>query len=239
MDFERRRSHDGWHIATEPHTMSISLLPKGLNFCRVGIALAVGGDAMEAHAYAARRWGQGSAAATVLRAAIAGGSGDTWGAELAESRAAAMEFLEAVRAQEILSKLTAVRRVPSGKPYVASAGAAVAYWRGESKAARVSASAFDYQVMTPLSLACLQVFSNELLRDASPEAEALIRKDLIAAVVALSDSSFIDVANGGVAGVTPPSATFGASTLVSSGNIASDAAGALGLSRARCRPRAG
>lgn len=214
------------------------LPPRGTDFARLVIAKAAaaaqGAQLSELRqaevAFAAQRWGARSATVEMLRAAVPGASAGGWGGELTDDAAtAATEFFELARQGTILAKLEGLRRVPRRVPYVAVASGATAFWRGGSgKPTPVSKMALDRDELDALGMGCLVVLPAELVKDASPEAEALIRGDLLRAVTELLDSTFIDPTNAGVAGATPRSVTYGAPSVASTGDLADDCEQAIG-----------
>lgn len=207
-------------------------LTRGLAFARLAIAKAIGGQLpTERHQFATKRWGSRSTVADlVLKASVSGagsGSGE-WGAEMAGTTQIAAEFLDLVHAQSIIGKLHGLRRVPANVPFITQSGGAVAHWRGQSKAAPLSAGSLDRDSMAALGLSALMVFPIDLLRDSSPEAEAMILRDMVAAARELADSSFIDPANSGTAGISPAAVTYNATTIASTGDAADDIEAAVG-----------
>lgn len=179
--------------------------------------------------YASKRWGERSGVAMIMKSGLAAGtSGDSdWGSKLADSRQATVEFIEAARPMTILGRLEGLRRVPANTPVAAVSTGSVAYWRGQSKAIRVSRLALQRSRLVPLSVNGMVVQSDELWQDESPEAEALIRNDLLRASVEAEDAAFIDPANAGTANVTPASITYGAPGFTSIGILEDDLASAL------------
>ena len=185
-------------------------------------------DAAGARAFAEKRWGAGSETARHIKAAVGGGSTGAadWSA-LVGSAELQTEFLEAVQPLTVLDRMQGLRRVPPYVPVVSAADAAVAYWVGQGRAARVSSRAFDRTSLAPLKIVGLVVMSRELVQSADPRAEASIRGDLIKAAAALSDRSFLDVANAGVATVSPASITNASTSIASTGNVLDDLAAAV------------
>ena len=211
--------------------------PRGSDFVRLVIAkcaaFAQGAQLSEQRqaelAIAAKRWGDRSSVVTMLRTAVPGASAGGWGAELVDdSAAAAVEFFTLAQQGTIVAKLEGLRRVPRRVPFVAISSGATAYWRGAGKATPISRMAFDRDTLDTLGMGCLVVLPSELVQDASPEAEALIRGDLLRAVTELLDSTFIDPTNAGVAGATPRSVTYGAPSVASTGDLADDCEEAIG-----------
>lgn len=210
--------------------MSVSLLPKGTTFTRAAIAKAVvNGDPVAAMHYASNRWGANSGVVNVLREAVGGGSTfDEDYSALSGTRQAAAEFLEIVRPMTIVGRLQNLRRVPPRVPVVPQVTATTAYWVAEGSARPLSRTAFDREVMEALRIAALTVLSDELLRDASNEAESVIRRDLARACAQLLDLSFISPTNAGTVGKSPAAVTNGVTPISATGDIADDLEAAVG-----------
>lgn len=182
-------------------------------------------------AMAQRRWGPTSMAVSLCKSAVAGGGSGlgAWGSELADVASEAQIFLDAVRPRTILGKMQGLRRVPKNTPFARTATGATAYWTGQGRAARLSAGAFQRDKLAPLSLIGIQVLSQDLLEDSSPEAEEMVRSDLSGAVVELSDLSFIDPTSAGVTDEMPASISYGAPSFAATGDLADDCERALSM----------
>ena len=202
--------------------MDHSYLNPGMDFTRSAIALAVTqGNQREAAVYASSRWGSSSSPALILRSAVGDleyGNDRLW----SEAGRAGVAFLEMIRPRTVIGKMQGLREVPGLTPFVKQTGKATAYWAGEGSARPLSKGAFEYDTITPLTIAALSVMSNQLLQSANPAAELLIQNDLAKAVIQLSDSSFVDPLSAGQAGKSPASILYGVPTITASGNIAND-----------------
>lgn len=203
----------------------------GTTFVRAAIAKAAAHARNEIdHLYAAERWGYSDPAVKLLqKAAVGGSTSSNTGEIIADpaSSAAALEFVDEVRAQSIIGKLENLRKVAPMTPVCATADGATAAWTAEGKAAPVSRLAFDRVSLRTLRIAASTVFANELLQAADPRAEATIRRDLVKAAAACADTAFIDPTNGGIAGQMPAAVTSGAVAIASSGNLVGDIAAAV------------
>lgn len=195
----------------------------GLSFTRGAIALGLSqGRQEDAVVYASKKWGPSSEPALILRAAL--GNANTGGDEI-DWDASGDEFIEAVTPQTIIGKLRGLRNVPANVPFAASSDVATAYWTAEGKATPVSRMAFDRKTLSPLKTAALVVFSEDLLK--ASNGEELVRRDLVRACAKLTDQTFINNANAGIAGQMPAGITNGAAAIVSSGDIADDIGAAI------------
>lgn len=221
------------------------MLPRGQNFARKAIALAATQNVREALAFATAHWGSASQVVSEMKTAVAAGTtGDADYAALVGTAESEAEFLELVDQQSIFGRLQGMRMVPTGVPICLVTGGATAYWVSASKGTPTSRQAFDRSSMFALRIGAITVFSNELARSASPQAEQVFRRDLIRAAVELTDLSFIDPGNAGVSEKSPASITFGADTVASTGDVADDVeavleafAGSLLTASWVCHPR--
>lgn len=199
---------------------TVSMFPAGTTFARVAGALARSGTGMAgASDYAAAQWGPQSPAASILRSAVSS-IGLVDGQPIAEYAVAAAEFVNALRPMTILGKLTGLRRAPLRVRIPRMSAGTTVGWVGERQPAVVSAAALDLITLDPLTISGIVVTTQQLADFSNPASESLFRTDLMAAVAALVDQSFIDPANAGESGVSPASVTNGASSIAASGTTA-------------------
>jgi hypothetical protein len=143
----------------------------------------------------------------VIRAAVPGAASGSWGGPLAHDPRYAGAFLALVRAREVLGRLTGARRVDPLTFVPAQRGGAQGAWIGEGKAIPASAGAFDRITLDVGQLGSLIVTTQELLAQASLDAERMFENDVTAAVVETSDRMFLDPAQALVPGFSPASIT--------------------------------
>lgn len=192
---------------------------KGQHFTRLVIAKALGRlTDVSPVAIAQQRWGKSNPKLVeVLKAAVQGGSTDTWGAELVTiNNRYNGDFIEYLYSKTVYDQLP-LREIPANVQIKGQDGAATAYWVGESKA--IPATKADYMNvnMTPLKVAALAVVSNELLKYSDPSAEMLVRDALVQASSQRVDQTFISTAAAS-AGVSPAGILNGVSPISSSGS---------------------
>ena len=193
---------------------------KGQNYTRVLIAKAIAkitGDS--AGAIAQYRWGRTQPALVqLIKTAVAGGgtgSGE-WGAELTQSDTRFTgDFIEFLYSKTVFDTIP-LRRVPARIHIKGQDGAATGYWRGESKAIPVSKSDYSDVELTPLSVGAISVISNELMMDADPSAEMLVRDSLAEASAQRIDTTFLST-TAASSGVSPAGLLNGLTGLLSSG----------------------
>lgn len=195
--------------------------PKGTDFVRFTKALALSrGNPMQALEIA-KHAKMGERVETVLKAAVAAGT--TTSADftaLVEPQMMTSEFVELLRPQLIVTRMTQVRNVPQNIRLPRATTGTTANWIGEGKPAPVTNAAFGDLEVGAHKLGAIAVFSEELLRRSEPSAEALVRDDLIATVAQAVDTAFIVSTNAGVAGVKPASIANGATSAAASGTTA-------------------
>lgn len=179
---------------------------KGQGYVRMVIAKALAHlEGVSPFAIAEKRWGRTNPMlVNLIKTAVEGhgsGSGEA-GAELVAADARFTgDFIEYLHGMTVYDRLP-LREVPANVQIKGQDGAATGYWVGESKAITGSAQAFSAVNLAPLKVAALAVISNELLRDSSPAAEALIRDALAEACSKRVDETFLG-AGAASAGVSP------------------------------------
>lgn len=203
-----------------------SLTPKGMDFTRTIMALAVTKNREAAANYASHRFGEESLQARVLKAAV--GAVDTLstggGAELAGWNATVAEFFGMVRERTIYGQMTGLRAVPFDVRLINTVTGLTAYWVGEGAPAPVSAATYAEDDLEPRKCVAISVVTDDLLNSSNPAAERAIREDLITAVSGAIDLTFIDPTNAGSAGVKPASVTNGITGTASTGDPEDDIA---------------
>src|SRR3546814_8114102 len=107
-------------------------------------------------------------------------------------------------------------------PYIIETGGGDAYWVGEGKPKPLTAFDYDRSTLTPLKIANIAVLTEENIRRSSPNSDMVVRNALVKAIAAGLDVAFIDPSNNGAPNVKPASITYGAETVVSTGDDADD-----------------
>ncbi len=209
-------------------------LAKGIGFARFVKVMACNqGNAREAYEQAKLIYpnetplhniikmhvGQGSSREFIRKATVDAAltSNSSFAGALVQYQDLANEFIEFLRPQTIIGKLTAVRRVPFKIRVKRQTGGGSAGWVGEGKAKPLTAQAFDTVTLDFTKIAAITVLTDEVLRLSSPSADTLVRDDLAKAIVQQMDSDFIDPANAGSGAIKPASITNGASNAVATG----------------------
>ncbi|KKZ89368.1 phage major capsid protein [Rhizobium phaseoli] len=199
--------------------VSVEILPKGMNFTRLALALALSdGDDLNAAGIAEARWGASSAPARILRSVGAGTYSDMGG----EFKAAATEFFAVVEQLSVLGRLAGFRRVPLRTRMLTATSGTSAFWVEEGKPKPVSTMTFASGALASLKIAALAIVTEELAMSLDPAAEGVVRRDMIRVMVEAIDENLLDPANSGVAGVSPASITNGVTPISASTDPTAD-----------------
>ena len=202
---------------------TVSIRPKGLDFAKAALALAnAKGSYFEAVADAELTLGATAQPTLILKAAVAVGTtfDASYASLLAPYRVAASDFIEVLRPLTVLGRLSGVRRLPPLTKVARGAVGSGFGWVGEGSPIAVSSMSLDTVQLELFKLAAIVVQSAELSAYSRPGSDALIRADMLAAMVTAIDTAMFDPSVAGQAGVQPQSLTNGATTIVSSGNTA-------------------
>jgi HK97 family phage major capsid protein/HK97 family phage prohead protease len=186
------------------------------------------GSRFEALELAKSAAGTDARVVNVLKAAVSAGTtaSDSWtGALVGDETSVYADFLEFLRPQTIIGRfgtngIPALRRVPFRVPLIGQTSGGDGYWVGQGNAKPLTEFDFTRTTLEPTKVANIAVVTEEVLRDSSPSADAIIRDQLAAALRQRLDTDFINPAKAAVAGVSPASITNGVTAIVSSGNDA-------------------
>jgi HK97 family phage major capsid protein len=161
---------------------------------------------------------------SIFNEAVAAGDTATsgWASELADYTYMASEFIEFLRPQTILGKMTGLRNVPFNIRMPKQDAGSSVNWVGEGNPKPVSKLSFDTMTLRFAKAAGIVVITDELVRFSNPAAEALVRTDLANAIRQFLDEQFVNPSVTAVANVNPASITNGAPTQVASGTTADD-----------------
>ena len=215
-----------------PVTVKAPKLEGGIGFARLAKIKAISKLDGESPRHIAKMlYGEDSAEYGMLvKAAVPAGTttGATWAGPLVgEEGSAFADFLDFLRPQTILGRFGAngvpsLRRVPFRVPLIGQTSGGAGYWVGQGKAKPLTKFDFERRVLDPTKVANIAVVTEEVLRDSSPAAEAIVRDSLAAALRERLDIDFVDPAKAAVANVSPQSITNGATAIPSTGSSADD-----------------
>ena len=167
--------------------------------------------------------------ALYLKAAVAPGTATdaTWASPLV-TQTVAKDFIELLRPATILGKIPGLRKVPFNVKVPSQTAGGTYGWVGESKPKPVTKLAFSSTSLGVAKAAGIIVLTKELILLSDPDAEDIVRKDMVAGIAQFLDSQFIDPAVAAVAGVNPASITNGAPTAAATTNPMADIMGLIG-----------
>jgi len=212
--------------ATVPIVQVKSVLPKGTAFTRYVQAIACGrGDMWRAIEYA-KQWKDSTPEVELmLKAAVAPGTTTdaTWAGPLAPMKPLLNEFLELLRPATILGKISGFRNVPFNVSMPSQTAGGTYSWVGQNAPKPVTKLAFGTVTIGITKCAGIIVITEELARNSTPAAEAVIRADMIAGIAQFLDLELLDPAKAAVAGVSPGSITNGVTPITSAGTTPANA----------------
>lgn len=191
-------------------------LPPGIGMARYVKALCFAkGNYQQATEYAKQWEASTPEVITALKTAVSAGTttDSAWAGPLVYAQDFPAAFLDYLRPQTIIGKLTGISRVPFNIRYgIQSAGSTVA-WVGQGAPKPVSKLTFTSGSLGFAKAAGIVIITQELARFSSPSAELKVRDDLAAQMVQFLDSQFIDPGVAAVANVSPASILNGASNV--------------------------
>ncbi|WP_291986374.1 phage major capsid protein [Candidatus Accumulibacter sp. ACC007] len=197
--------------------------PKGTDFVRYTKALALSRGNPLMAVEVAKNLNYGPRVENVLKAAVAAGT--TTSADftsLIQPQMMTSEFIDLLRPNLIVSKMSQVRNVPMNIKMPRTSTGTTSGWVGEGKPAPITNAAFTDLSIGEHKLGAIAVFTEELLRRSEPAAEAMVTNDLINTVATAIDAAFIDQSNAGVGGVKPASIANAATTAATAGPTAAN-----------------
>jgi predicted phage gp36 major capsid-like protein len=221
--------------------VSVKSQPKlapGIEFARLVKCFGMAkGNMGEAVHFAKTRYGEESNAygllktqreqgfTSIQKAEVPAGStvSGNWAEDLVGTTSSAFaDFVEFLRPMTILGKfgtggIPSLRNIPFRVPLISQTAGGDGYWVGEGKAKPLTSFDFSRTTLTPLKVANIVVLTDEVIRDSSPSAEAIVRDQLAEALKARMDIDFINPAKTASAGVSPASITNGAAHSAASG----------------------
>lgn len=213
-------------------------LEPGIEFARLvkcfGMARGNMGEAVhfaktrygeESNAYGLLKMQREQGFTSVEKAEVPAGAtvSGNWAEDLVGANGAAFaDFVDYLRPMTILGKfgqdgIPALRAIPFRVPLISQTAGGDGYWVGEGKAKPLTSFDFSRTTLTPLKVANIVVLTDEVIRDSSPSAEAIVRDQLAEALKARLDIDFINPAKTASAGVSPASITNGAPHSAASG----------------------
>jgi hypothetical protein len=202
-------------------TVSLRQAASSSLFLRTATAMALSRDLEMAARLASHRWPDSPGVGLFLQRAATGATttADNIGAGLILP--GTNEFLALERARTVLGRLNRWRSVPLSDGYALATGGAVFSWVGEGAPVPVGRLAFSTASLPALKVGGLAIATKDLLRHASPAAEAAFRDELVNGAVAFLDSALLS-ADAASAGVSPAGLLAGVTATASTGDPVAD-----------------
>jgi HK97 family phage major capsid protein/HK97 family phage prohead protease len=202
-----------------------SNLPKGTAYTRFIIA-KINGQGSNADAIAfAKRWEHDTPEVELmLKATSEPGTiaAPAWAAPLAVATPL-NDFLDLLRPATLLGKIPNLRKVPFNISMPLQTGGGTYAWVGEGAPKPVGQLQFASTSLGIAKAAGIIVISQELARLSTPDAEGIIRNDMINGMAQYLDQQFIDPTVTAVTNVSPASITNGSVQVGSAGSTADNA----------------
>lgn len=192
-------------------------LDKGVAFARFVRCMAMAhGRASDAHEIAKAHYPQMTPLHTILKAAVTAGSttDTTWAGNLVEYNLYAADFIDYLRPQTIIGKfgqngIPGLFEVPFNVEIIRQTSGGSGYWVGQGKPTPLTKFDFDRVQLGYTKLGNIAVLTKEQVRFSNPKADMLVRDAVAKALIAKSDSDFLNPSVAAVANVSPASLTNG------------------------------
>jgi HK97 family phage major capsid protein len=211
--------------AAMPRISIKSNLAPGTAFARVCMAiLAANGNKMQA-VEIAKQWKSSTPEVELyLKAATAPGSttDPTWAGALATMQNVTDEFIALLRPATLLGKIPNLRKVPFNVSVPVQSAGGVYGWVGQGAPKPVTKLGFTTASIGIAKAAGIIILTEELVRTSNPDAETIVRNDMIAGIAQFLDHQFIDPAVAAVANVSPASITNGLTPIASTSSALAD-----------------
>ncbi len=170
-------------------------LPKGTLFTRYAMAIAAGkGSISDTIAYAKRWEGQTPELLKFIKTAVPGSTvveSPGWGAEMVYATNLVSEFAELLYPLTIIGRISGFRMTPFNVRVLVQTLGSTVDWVGEKAAKPVTELDFTTVTMPYDKIAGIIVITEELVRLATPSAEATVRNDLTKAIAKFMDQQFV------------------------------------------------
>jgi HK97 family phage major capsid protein len=191
-------------------------LPPGIGMARYVKAFAFAkGNYSQAMEYA-KQWDTSTPeVGLALKTAISAGTttDSVWAGPLVYAQDFPAAFLDYLRPQTIIGKITGMTQVPFNIRYGIQDGASTVAWVGQGAPKPVSKLTFTSGSLGFAKAAGIVVITQELARFSSPSAELKVRNDLTKQMIQFLDQQFIDPSVAAVSNVSPASVLNGASNV--------------------------
>lgn len=213
-------------VTTRPVVSIRPNVEPGTAFTRIAMATAAcKGNKWEAAEYA-KQWDDTTPEVSLfLKAAVAPGTTTdaAWAKPLATPGNVILEeFLTLLRPATIIGRIGGMPKVPFLVPVPLVTAGGSYKWVGEAKPKPVTSMAFSSTSLPITKAAGIIVLTEELVRNSTPSAEEVVRREMIRGIASFLDKQFVDPTVAAVAGVNPASVTNGVTPVTATTNPATD-----------------
>ena len=214
-------------------------LAKGQAFGRfVQCMVAAKGHASDAERFAKQFYPTMKPLHEIMKAAVGAGAttDSTWAGGLVEYNLYSQDFIDYLRPMTIIGKfgdggIPALHSVPFNIEVIRQTSGGSGYWVGQGKPAPLTKTDYDRVQLAFTKLGNIAVLTKEQIRFSNPKADTLVRDAIAKALVAKSDSDFLNPSVAEVANVSPASLTYGVTPSTGSGTDADSTADIPGPDR--------
>jgi HK97 family phage major capsid protein len=197
-------------------------LAKGARAVRAVLAIAAGRGSYSDTIAFAKRFTDTPEVAAYVKSTMGvaqpgpGSPPSGWGFELVQPDVVNTEFVELLRPEIILGKITGFHPAWFNAPIITQTVGSTFDWVGEGVTKPVGELAFDKTMLGFSKCAGIIVLSDELVRFSRPNAEEIARTDMVAQCARFLDAAFIQASKAGATD-RPASITNGAPTVPATG----------------------
>jgi HK97 family phage major capsid protein/HK97 family phage prohead protease len=202
-------------------------LEKGIRFARVAMAIAAGKGSVSDTLEYAKRWKSQTPEVfdyvkAMVTKAVEGMSvleSPGWGSQLVYQNNVAGELIELLRARTVMDRISGFRQGVFNTRMAIQTGGSTVNWVGEGAVKPVTELEFGEVTLPYHKIAGIVVLTQELVRLSNPNAERVVRDDLVAQIARFKDAQFLSVSVTASAN-NPASVTNGVSSPAASGTDA-------------------
>lgn len=210
-----------------------SNLPPGIGMARMAKAMITAKGNLGQAAEIAKRWSDMPQLSAVMSAmanigstdlrqktAVTAGDSNTsgWASQLVFYDNLVSEFYGLLYPKTIIGRIPGLRRIPFNVRIGGTTSGSSSAWVGENNPIPASSMAFTSVNLGHAKAASLVVMTRELAIMSNPQAEMVVRDDMLAAMTKFADEQFINPAIAASANVSPAAITNGAVSVTSAGS---------------------
>jgi len=211
--------------SARPFAVSVKAdVEPGIRLARATIALCRAGGSRHEAAEIAKQWTDTPEVSLFLKAAVAPGNttDPAWAGVLTQTQNITGEFIGLLRNATVLGKIPGLKRVPFNVSFPIQTLGGIYGWTAQGAPKKVTKLGFGTDKLGMTKVTGIIVLTEELVRTSDPDAEAIVRDDMVAGIAAFLDQQFLDPAVAEVVNTNPASITNGTTAIASSGSALAD-----------------